>query len=119
MLSVPPRVRVFVVLGPFDMRGSYDALAGAVRRLGLTPEDGHFYFFINKRRHIAKVVWFDGSGWCVFQKRLELGTYQLPDVPEGIDQVQVDGSTLAAMLDGIDLRAPRRRWYRRDTHVQI
>jgi hypothetical protein len=28
MLSLPPTVRVFVVVEPIDMRGSFDALAG-------------------------------------------------------------------------------------------
>jgi transposase len=47
------------------MRGSFDSLAGAVRRLGLDPVDGHLYLFMNKRRQIAKALWFDGSGCCV------------------------------------------------------
>jgi transposase len=62
MLSLPPAVRVFVALEPLDMRGSFDALAGAVRRLGLDPVDGHVYLLLNKRRRLAKCLWFDGSG---------------------------------------------------------
>ena len=49
MLSLPPTVRVFVAVAPLDMRGSFDALAGAVRHLGLDPVDGHLYLFLNKR----------------------------------------------------------------------
>ena len=78
MLSLPPTVRVFVAVAPLDMRGSFDALAGAVRHLGLDPVDGHLYLFLNKRRRIAKALWFDGSGWCVLAKRLEAGSFQLP-----------------------------------------
>ncbi len=37
MLSLPPTVRVFVAVAPLDMRGSFGALAGAVRGLGLDP----------------------------------------------------------------------------------
>ena len=48
MLSLPPSVRVFVAVAPIDMRGSFDALAGAVRRLGLDPVDGHVYAFFNE-----------------------------------------------------------------------
>jgi transposase len=113
MLSLAPSVRVFVALGPVDMRGSFDALAGAVRRLGLDPLEGHLYLFLNRRRRLAKVLWFDRSGWCVLQKRLERGTFELPEVPEGTEQVRVDGATLASLLEGIDLAAPRRRWLRR------
>ncbi|RYZ61784.1 MAG: hypothetical protein EOP08_13060, partial [Proteobacteria bacterium] len=62
VLSLPPSVRVFVAVAPLDMRGSFDALAGAVRRLGLDPVDGHLYLFLSRRRQIAKALWFDGSG---------------------------------------------------------
>lgn len=95
------------------MRGSFDALAGAVRRLGLDPVDGHLYFFLNKRRRLAKVIWFDGSGWCVLAKRLESGSFQLPPVDAGKTQVTIDGSTFASLLAGIDFTAARRGWYRR------
>ena len=111
MLSPAPSVRVFIVVSPFKMFGSFDALAGAARRLGLDPLDGHLYVFLNRRRHMAKVLWFDQTGWCVLSKRLERGTFQLPAIPEGATQVRVDPMTLTALLVGIDLEAPRRRWY--------
>lgn len=113
MLTLAPAVRVFVAVAPVDMRGSFDALAGAVRRLGLDPLDGHLYLFLNRRRQIAKILWFDRSGWCVLSKRLERGTFELPPVPEGVDQVPVDAATLTLLLAGIQLAAPRRRWFRR------
>jgi len=106
-------LRVFVGLEPVDMRGSFNALAGTARRLGLEPADGHVYLFFNRERRLCKMVWFDGSGWCLFSKRLERGTFELPAVEKGQRQVAVDASTLAALLDGIALDAPRRRWFRR------
>lgn len=113
MLSLPPTVRVFVSVEPIDMRGSFDALAGAVRRLGLDPVDGHLYLFMNKRRRIAKALWFDGSGWCVLSKRLEAGSFQLPPLDGAASQVQITGSAFASLLAGIDFTAARRGWYRR------
>ena len=79
------------------MRGSFDALAGAVRRLGLDPVDGHLYLFLNKRRRLAKALWFDGSGWCVLAKRLEAGSFQLPPFAESDSRVEVDGNTFTAI----------------------
>jgi transposase len=111
MLTLPRHVRVFVATEPFNMRGSFDAMAGQVRRLGLTPVDGNLYVFLSRRRTLAGVLYFDGTGWCTFRKRLETGTFQLPAVPPGCDRVAVDGRVLAAMLEGLDLRAPQRRWY--------
>jgi len=105
---------VFVVVEPFNMRGSFDALAGAVRRLGLDPVDGHIYLFLNKRRRLAKAVAFDGSGWCMVAKRLEAGSFQLPPLRGDERQVQIDGTTLTSLLAGLDFTAARRGWYRRE-----
>lgn len=113
MLSLAPTVRVFVAVEPLDMRGSFDALAGAVRRLGLDPVDGHLYLFLNKRRRLAKALWFDGSGWCLLAKRLEAGSFQLPTFATDDSRVEVDGNTFAAILSGLDFTAPRRGWFRR------
>lgn len=114
MVTLGPAVRVFVVVAPLDMRGSFDALAGAVRRLALDPTDGHLYLFLNKRRRLAKALWFDGSGWCVLAKRLEAGSFQLPAFEATAGQVQIDGASFASLLAGIDFTAARRGWYRRE-----
>jgi transposase len=113
VLTLLPSVRVFLAVDPVDMRGSFDALAGHVRRLGLDPISGHLYVFLARNRRLAKVIWFDGSGWCILAKRLVRGTFELPTDLEGVDRLAIDASSLAALLEGIDLRAPRRRWYRR------
>lgn len=112
MLSVGPNTRVFLAVEPFDMRGSFRSLSGAVRRLGLEPTDGHLYVFLSRRRAMAKILCFDGSGWWVHMKRLEAGTFQRPDAG-GADRVVVDPATLTLLLAGIELRAARRDWYRR------
>ena len=95
-------MRGFVALAPLDMRGSFDALAGAVRRLGLDPVDGHFYLFLNKRRRIAKALWFDGSGWCVLAKRLERGRFAKLSSDCG-RTVQLTSTELALFIEGCDL----------------
>ncbi len=113
MLTLPPTVRVFVAVEPVDMRGSFDALAGAVRRLGLDPVDGHLYLFLNRRRRLAKALWFDGTGWCLLSKRLEAGSFQLPPMTGSESRIQIDGATFTSLLAGIDFTAARRGWYRR------
>ena len=108
-------MRIFVGIEPVDMRGSFNALAGAVRRLGLDPTDGHLYLFFNRRRKLCKMIFFDGTGFCLFCKRLEQGTFELPTVREDQDRVVVDAAMLTSLLSGIELQAKRRRWYRRQT----
>lgn len=107
-------VRIFVGVEPVDMRGSFRSMAGAARRLGLEPSDGHLYLFMNRQRRLCRLLWFDGSGWCLFSKRLERGSFELPPVPKGVSQVRIDPAALASLLDGIDLCAARRKWFRRE-----
>jgi transposase len=118
VLTLPPSVRVFLAVEAIDMRGSFDALAGRVRALGLDPSDGHLYLFLSRRGHLAKCLYFDRSGWVVWQKRLLRGSFQRPVVPAGTSRVTLDAASLSALLDGIDLRAPRRRWYRYEVHMR-
>ena len=113
MLSIGPNTRIFVGLAPVDMRGSFDALAGQVRRLDEDPLDGHFYLFVNRRRTLLKAIWFDRTGWALFSKRLEGGTFELPVVEPGTTKVTIDPAQLAMILEGIDLGARRRRRYAR------
>ena len=49
MLTLPSSVRVFLAIEPIDMRGSFDALAGHVRRMDLDPQDGHLYVLTHQR----------------------------------------------------------------------
>jgi len=111
VLSLAPTVRVFVAVAPFNMHRSFDGLAGEVLRLN--PLDGHLYVFLNTRRTMVKALFFDRSGFCVFSKRLAQGSFQLPAVAPGASRVEVDGAVLTMMLEGIDLRAPRRLRYER------
>ncbi|HMV70006.1 MAG TPA: IS66 family insertion sequence element accessory protein TnpB [Myxococcota bacterium] len=109
MLTLPSSGRVFLAIDAVDMRGSFDALAGRVRRLGLDPQDGHLYVFVNHRRVLMKVLFFDRSGWCILAKRLERGTFQIPRPASGQHQLTIDPATLGMILEGVDLAHPPRR----------
>lgn len=114
MLTLPASVRVFFALDPIDMRGSFDALAGRVRVLSLDPQDGHLCVFVNRRRTLMKVLFFEPSGWVVLAKRLERGTFQIPPVPDGTTPttLAISSADLGLILEGVDVRAPRRLRHR-------
>lgn len=115
MLNPGPNTRIFLALDPIDMRGSFDALAGHVRRLHADPLDGHLYLFVNKRRRLLKALWFDRSGWAIYSKRLEQGTFEMPPAAPGARRVIIDPAQLNMILEGIDLRARRRLRYQHST----
>jgi len=100
---IPAGVQVFVALEPVDMRFGFERLAGLVReRIGYEPRSGALFFFVGKRRESAKVLFCDGSGMCLFYKKLDRGTFVLPSAPaEGATHVEVDDVVLESLLDGI------------------
>ena len=74
---------------------------------------GALFVFFGKRRDALKVLFFDGSGMCVFYKRLDRGTFRIPE-PQTAEakHVEMDDAALEALLDGIDVdatRPPKRR----------
>ena len=112
MLTFAPAVRVFVASEPIDLHLSFDRLAGIVRnQLDADPLSGHLFVFFNKTRTRTKILVFDRSGYAVYYKRLERGTFELPEIAPGARRVEVDAAVLAMILEGVDLRAPRRLRY--------
>jgi transposase len=109
---IPVGVEVFVALEPVDMRWSFDRLAGAaLLATGYDARSRALFVFTSRRRDALKVLFFDGTGMCIFYKRLDRGHVHLPDAFEAdAKHVLVSGAELEALLDGIEISpksAPR------------
>ncbi len=79
MIGLPPSTRVFLCLPPTDMRKSFDGLAAlAVDVVRQEPLSGHLFVFRNRREDRIKVLYWDRTGFCLFYKRLEQGTFRFP-----------------------------------------
>ena len=102
---IPHGVEVFVGLDPIDLRWGFDRLCGnAEERVGRSARSGALFVFFGKRRAAIKVLFFDGSGLCIFYKRLDKGTYRLPEPADPRARtVVIDDRTLDDLLDGIDV----------------
>jgi transposase-like protein len=71
LAMIPSGARVFLRAGAVDFRKGPDGLVALVRDGGADPFNGALYVFRSKRADRIKIVWFDGSGLCLFAKRLE------------------------------------------------
>ncbi len=106
---IPHGVEIFVGLDPIDLRWSFDRLAGVVtERIGREARCGALFVFFGKRRDAIKVLFCDGSGMCLFYKRLDRGTFRVPDAEPGTVSVAIDERALDDLLDGIDVEARRK-----------
>ena len=110
---IPHGVEIFIGLEPIDLRWGFDRLAGVVAdRLTREARSGALFVFFGKRRDALKVLFFDGTGLCLFYKRLDRGTFRLPLAPEGTTTLAIEERVLDDLLDGVDLDPavlPRRR----------
>jgi transposase len=109
-MMLPPSTKVYLAVEPIDMRLSFDGLSLATRFVvGQNPLSGHLFVFFNKTKDRVKILWWDGSGYCIWAKRLEKGRFVLPDNQQGNAQVTLESAELSLILEGIDLRGARRR----------
>jgi transposase len=103
ILGTSRAVRVFAYPEPIDLRKGYDGLFGLVKQgLARDPLSGELFLFVNKRRKGCKVLVWDGTGLCIFQKRLERGTFAAP-WREDKSVVRLTASELALFIEGCDL----------------
>lgn len=102
---IPAGVEIYVALEPVDMRLSFDRLSGlALEQIGYDARSGALFIFFGKRRDALKILFFDGSGMAIFYKRLDRGTFQVPEPPtKSAKHVEIDDAALEALLDGIDV----------------
>jgi transposase len=112
---IPHGVDVFVGLDPIDLRWSFERLAGLVtERIGRAPRDGALFLFFGRRRDALKILFFDGTGLCIFYKRLDKGTFRVPESARaGAPVVEIDERTLEDLLDGVDVVPASSRTRRR------
>lgn len=103
---MPRGVEVFIGLEPIDLRWSFDRLAGiVVGRLGREPRSRALFIFFGKRHAAVKVLFFDGTGLCLFYKRLDRGTFALPESRGDANSVQLTEAELEDLLSGLTLDA--------------
>lgn len=115
---IPHGVEIFAAREPVDMRWSFDRLAGLVEsRIGRAPRSRALFLFFGKRRDSLKVLFYDGTGLCIFYKRLDRGLFKLPEVhhPDATS-VELDELALDALLDGLALDKPTKAVERRRIH---
>ena len=108
MFVISPTMRVHLCTTPADMRRSFDGLAAMTEHvLRKNPLSGHLFVFRNRRCDRVKILYFDRSGYCLWYKRLERGTFRFPSRPE--EGVEIDMTELAMLLEGIELEGVKRR----------
>lgn len=98
------RITVYAYSRPTDMRKGFDGLSALVTDgLGRNPLDGEVYIFVSRDRVRTKVLHWDGTGLCVYAKRLERGRFAAVWRGDGEAPMTLTVSELDLFLDGSTL----------------
>jgi transposase len=108
MIGLPAGTKVFLACQPIDLRAGFDGLAAKVQQIiGADPFSGHVFIFRGKRGHYLsghylKGLYWDGSGMCLFAKRLERHKFVWPPIVDGT--LTLTPAQLALLVEAMDWR---------------
>lgn len=108
MFSLNSSNHYYLYRGVCDMRKSFNGLSGLVRsELGGDPTGGDVFVFINRRRTLIKLLHFEPGGYVLYYKRLEQGSFSLPEIRGS--QSLLTWPDLVLMIEGIQVQNSRQK----------
>jgi transposase len=103
VIQVAPGTKVYLACRPVSMRYGFDGLAAQVAHvLQADPFSGHLFLFRSKRADYLKILYCDGTGLCLFAKRLEAGKFLWPPIVDGA--MTLTPAQLALLVEAMDWR---------------
>jgi transposase len=114
MFVAGQQARIWLCTQPTDMRKSFNGLSALVKsQLEQDPLSGHYFVFVNRRKTMMKVLYFESSGYCLWSKRLEQGQFQVRASSTG--QRGLSWADLQLLLDGTEVK--KLRQFKRYRHA--
>ena len=108
MLSFSSQQRYFLYRKPTDMRKGFNGLSGLVRdHISHELMSGDVFIFMNKRRDRVKLLVWDRTGFVVWYKVLEQGTFERPASEN--DSLEMSWTDIQLLLEGIEIKSVKRR----------
>src|ERR1041385_9528579 len=103
MIGLSGTIRGLGATRAVDCRKGAEGLAALVREtMKADPFSGAVYVFRAKREDRVKLIYWDGTGVCLFAKRLEDGRFRWPNVQDGV--IRLSAAQLSALFEGLELR---------------
>jgi transposase len=112
MIALSLHTKVYLARDATDMRKGFPGLISLTEAvLREEPTSGHLFMFLNRRRDLMKVLYWDGTGFCIWAKRLERGSFPRPSAVAGDERpsLELSATQWSMMLQGIDLMSVRQR----------
>ena len=105
MLHLSPNCKYYLYSQGTDMRKGFDSLSGIVSyQMQLNALDSSVFIFLNKRHNQIKLLLWEGDGFALYHKRLEKGTFELPDSKGESSSIAITAQQLQFILQGVSLQ---------------
>jgi transposase len=110
MFALSSTNRFHLYIWPTDMRRSFDGLSGLIQNnLASNPCNGDVYIFVNKGRDKIKLLHWQGVSFTLYYKRLEKGTFEIPEYDKSVDSITLSYAQIVMIVDGLSIKNIQRR----------
>jgi len=110
MFTLNAHQQYYMYQSATDMRKGFNGLSGLIRNeLGKDPLGGDVFIFVNRRRNRMKLLVWETSGFVLYYKLLESGTFQLPFLEQDTKSCSMTWNQLVLIMDGVELHSIKRR----------
>ena len=108
MLNIESGSKIYLCTGHTDMRKGINGLSLLAQSvISDKLNTGAFFAFRGKRADRIKVLWWDGQGFCLYYKCLDIGKFVWPKL-DGQKSLSITRAQLAMLIEAIDWRNPVR-----------
>jgi transposase len=100
MLDFANNTEVYLAVGSTDLRKGFEGLAIIIStKFNLDPYSRAMFVFCNRNRSRLKILQWDGSGFWLYIKRLDNGSFHWPNNADDLKKVTI--KELRWILDGL------------------
>lgn len=102
MMLIPEGGKIYLASTFVDLRKSYQTLGMHVQHvLKGNPLGGDLFVFYNRRRDLVKILYWHTNGFCLWQKRIEKGTFKIPKDLSAL-RLEITAYQLHGLIQGLE-----------------
>jgi hypothetical protein len=110
MFALTPSMSYYLSPCVVDMRkGIYSLYQIARSELKRNPLSGEVFIFLGKNRRCIKVLHWENDGFLLYHKKLERGTYEVPQNTSSRDDYSIEWRTFVLMMEGVSMGSAKFR----------
>jgi len=110
MFGLTKSMSYYLCPGAVDMRkGIYSLYQIIKSEMKRNPLSGEVFIFLGKNRRCIKILHWEKDGFLLYHKKLEKGTYEMPQNALFKGSYSVEWRTFVLILEGVSIRSAKFR----------